>query len=89
MTWVSDHLGEIGSYAVAHALLAGIPLVVGLLVALPLGSVAQRDPRLAPVVVGGSGLLYTIPSLALFILMPLLLGTKILDAINVYVAMTI
>ncbi len=89
MTWVSDHLGEIGSYAVAHALLAGIPLVVGLLVALPLGWVAQRDPRLAPVVVGGSGLLYTIPSLALFILMPLLLGTKILDAINVYVAMTI
>ena len=61
----------------------------GLLVALPLGWVAQRDPRLAPVVVGGSGLLYTIPSLALFILMPLLLGTKILDALNVYVAMTI
>ena len=89
MTWVWDHLGEIGSYAVAHALLAGIPLVVGLVVALPLGWVAQRDPRLAPVVVGGSGLLYTIPSLALFILMPLLLGTKILDALNVYVAMTI
>ncbi len=89
MTWVVDHLGEIGSYAVAHALLAGIPLVVGLFVALPLGWVAQRDPRLAPIVVGGSGLLYTIPSLALFILMPLLLGTKILDALNVYVAMTI
>ncbi|MGB8381256.1 MAG: ABC transporter permease [Dermatophilaceae bacterium] len=89
MSWVWDHLGDIGSYAVAHALLAGIPLVVGLLVALPLGWVAQRDPRLAPLVVGGSGLLYTIPSLALFILMPLLLGTRILDALNVYVAMTI
>jgi osmoprotectant transport system permease protein len=46
-------------------------------------------PRVAPLIVGGSGLLYTIPSLALFILMPLVLGSKILDAINVYVAMTI
>jgi osmoprotectant transport system permease protein len=89
VTWVYEHLGDIGSYAVAHALLAGIPLVVGLLIALPLGWVAQRNPRLAPVVISGSGLLYTIPSLALFILMPLLLGTRILDALNVYVAMTI
>lgn len=89
MTWVLDHLGEIREYAVAHALLAGVPLLVGLLLALPLGWLAQRRPRLAPVVIGGSGLLYTIPSLALFILMPLLLGTRILDALNVYVAMTV
>jgi osmoprotectant transport system permease protein len=40
-------------------------------------------------VVAGTGLLYTIPSLALFILMPLFLGTRILDPVNVVVAMTI
>ena len=73
----------------SHALLAGIPLLVGLALALPLGWLARRLPRVAPLIVGGSGLLYTIPSLALFILMPLVLGSKILDAINVYVAMTI
>lgn len=56
-------------------LLAGIPLLVGLALALPLGWLARRFPRVAPVIVGGSGLLYTIPSLALFILMPLLLGS--------------
>ena len=36
-----------------------------------------------------SGLLYTIPSLALFILMPLFLGTGILDPLNVLVALTL
>jgi osmoprotectant transport system permease protein len=41
------------------------------------------------VLIAGSGLLYTIPSLALFILMPLILGTRILDTLNVYVAMTL
>jgi osmoprotectant transport system permease protein len=89
VSWVLDHLGDIGGYAVAHALLAGIPLLVGLLLALPLGWLAARQPRIAALIVGGSGLLYTIPSLALFILMPLVLGSRILDPVNVYVAMTI
>jgi osmoprotectant transport system permease protein len=63
--------------------------VVGLVLALPLGWVARRYRRLYGVIIAGSGLLYTIPSLALFILMPLVLGTRILDSLNVYVAMTL
>lgn len=89
MTWVADHIGDIFWYAGQHILLAGIPLIVGLLIALPLGWLARRYARLYGVIIAGSGLLYTIPSLALFILMPLLLGTRILDTLNVYVAMTL
>ena len=89
MTWVADHLGDILRYGWLHTLLAGIPLVVGLVVALPLGWLARRYRRLYGVIIAGSGLLYTIPSLALFILMPLILGTRILDTFNVYVAMTL
>ena len=89
MTWVLDHLGDIARYAGQHSLLAGIPLVVGLVLALPLGWLARRSSRLYGVIIAGSGLLYTIPSLALFILMPLVLGTRILDTANVYVAMTL
>jgi osmoprotectant transport system permease protein len=89
VTWVADHIGDILGYAGQHALLAGIPLVVGLLLALPLGWVARRYARLYGVIIAGSGLLFTIPSLALFILMPLILGTRILDTLNVYVAMTL
>ena len=89
MTWISGHLGDIWRLTVQHAVLAAIPLVLGLIVSIPLGWAAARSRRLVPVALAGTGLLYTIPSLALFILMPLILGTKILDPVNVIVAMTI
>lgn len=89
MTWALDHLDQIATRAVQHAWLAGLPLVIGLVVALPLGWFAVRRPRLRAVVLTTTGLLYTIPSLALFILLPPLLGTKILDPVNVIVAMSV
>ena len=89
MTWILEHLDDIGTYALQHAWLAGLPLVLGLLVAIPLGWLARRYRGVYTPVVAGTGLLYTIPSLALFIIMPLILGTQILDPVNVVVAMTI
>jgi osmoprotectant transport system permease protein len=89
MEWILDHLDEIADLALQHAWLAGLPLILGLAVAVPLGWLAQRRRWLYAPIVAGTGLLYTIPSLALFILMPLFLGTRILDVENVIVAMTI
>jgi osmoprotectant transport system permease protein len=89
VSWALDHLGQILSLAGQHAYLAGLPLLIGLLLALPLGWLARRYPRFYPPIILGTGLLYTIPSLALFILMPLVIGTKILNPFNVVVAMTI
>lgn len=89
MTWALDHLDEITTRAVQHAWLAGLPLVIGLVVALPLGWLAARRPRWRATLLTSTGLLYTIPSLALFILLPPLLGTKILDPVNVVVAMSV
>ncbi|MGO1165432.1 MAG: ABC transporter permease [Janibacter sp.] len=89
MDWVLDHLGETAALTLRHTWLAGVPLLLGLLLSLPLGWLARRHPRLQGPVITLSGLLYTIPSLALFVLMPLILGTGILDPINVVVAMTI
>ncbi|WP_256796224.1 ABC transporter permease subunit [Terrabacter sp. Ter38] len=89
MTWALDHIGDIMFRAGQHAWLAGLPLVLGLVIALPLGWLAARRPRLRALLLTTTGLLYTIPSLALFILLPPLLGTKILDPVNVIVAMTV
>lgn len=72
-----------------HLYLAGVPLLIGLAVSLPLGWLASRSRWVGTPLVAGTSLLYTIPSLALFILLPLLLGTRILDDANVLVAMTI
>jgi len=89
VTWFLDHLPEVLELARHHLRLSVVPLLVGLGLALPLGWLASRFGWLRGVLVVGSGLLYTIPSLALFILMPLVIGTRILDELNVLVAMTV
>lgn len=89
MNWLLTHLDEVGGLMVTHAVLSVIPLVIGLVVAVPLGWLAWRYRLLRTPLVAGTGLLYTIPSLALFILMPLVLGTGILDPLNVVVALSV
>jgi osmoprotectant transport system permease protein len=89
MTWFVDHLDDVLTRTGQHVYLAGVPLVLGLLIALPLGWLARRYKVLYAPFTAGFGLLYTIPSLALFVLLPGLLGTRILDNVNVVVAMTL
>lgn len=89
MTWLRDHLGDVFDLTVQHMYLAGLPLIMGLLIALPIGWLARRYKALYPLLILGTGLLYTIPSLALFIMLPLLLGNGVLNPINVVIAMTI
>ncbi|HET7303750.1 MAG TPA: ABC transporter permease [Segeticoccus sp.] len=93
MSWFLDHTGQVLDYGLQHVYLAGLPLLLGLLIALPIGWLARRHRFLYPPIVAGSGLLFTIPSLALFVLLPGILGyvrdTNILDPVNVVVAMTI
>ena len=89
ITWVWDNLPKISELVLNHLWLTLAPTLLGLLVALPLGWWAHRSKRGYPFIVGTAGLLYTIPSLALFILLPSVLGTKILDPINIVIALTV
>ncbi len=57
-----------------HLLLVAVSLTGSVLVGLPLGILAARRPRLGQVVLAGVGILQTLPSLALLVLMIPLLG---------------
>lgn len=72
-----------------HVWLSVLPILLGLAIALPVGWVAARYRWTYPPLTNLAGLLYTIPSLALFVLMPAFIGTKILSPVNVVVALTI
>jgi len=89
VTWLADNWHTVLTLAWRSLYLAGIPLVIGFVLSIPLGWVANRWSLAYPAIITTTGLLYTIPSLALFVIMPALLGTKILDPVNVVAAMTI
>jgi len=95
-------LGDIGGYLSSpsnrgkvlellgqHLVLALLPLLIGLVVAVPLGWAAHRRRWLRAAVFGSATVVYTVPALALFVIMPGLLGTRILDQANVLVALTL
>ena len=89
MDWFLANSGMVLERAGQHLVLALIPMVLGLVISIPLAQLARMNSTLRSVVVTASSLLYTIPSLALFIILPPLLGTRILDPVNVIVALTL
>ncbi len=89
MGWVSGNLPLIRDLTLEHLYFALPPVAIGLVLAIPLGWLANRTRTGRTITINVAGLLYTIPSLALFVLLPPLLGTRILDPINVIVALTV
>lgn len=89
MEWFLANSGRVFELAGQHLVLAIVPMVFGLLLSIPLAQLARQNRTLRSVVVTATSLLYTIPSLALFIILPSILGTRVLDPVNVIVALTI
>ncbi|MBN9210798.1 MAG: ABC transporter permease [Microbacterium sp. 71-36] len=90
MTWVLNNLGLIGELTVAHLRQSLIALLAGFVLSVPLGWVAWRYRLVRSSVITITGLLYTIPSLALLILMPVVTGWySIVSETNLIVALAI
>ncbi|WP_249523313.1 ABC transporter permease [Modestobacter marinus] len=87
--YFADHRDEVLALLWSHTWLSVLPVVFGLLLSLPIGWLARRYRWAYPPIVSVTGLLYTIPSLALFVVMPTVLGTQILDPVNVVIALTV
>jgi osmoprotectant transport system permease protein len=80
-SWIGDHLDDIRDDLVQHVQLTGLAVVLGTLLAFPLALAAIRWPRLYAPILGLTGVLFTIPSLALFILLIPFTGLKISTAL--------
>jgi osmoprotectant transport system permease protein len=88
-SYFRDNQQQVLSWFWDHVWLSVVPVVIGLIIALPLGWLAKRYQWLYPPMLSISGLLYTIPSIALFVLIPPLFGLKALDPIQVPIALTV
>ena len=89
MSWTFDNLDLIRELTLDHIRLAVIPIVLSFVIAIPLGWLANRSRTSRAIVITGGSLLYTIPSLPLFVILPLILPTRVLDETNLVVALTI
>ncbi|MBA2309422.1 MAG: ABC transporter permease [Pseudonocardiales bacterium] len=87
--WIPRNSDRILDLTGTHLALALIPVVLGLALAIPLGWLASRSRLARNVLIPAGGVLYTIPSLALLVVLPSILGTKILNPVNLVVALTI
>lgn len=69
MSYVINNPEVIWTLVQEHLLMVGSALFISLLLALPLSLLLLRLPKLAPLIMGVLGVLYTIPSIALLILL--------------------
>jgi osmoprotectant transport system permease protein len=65
----SDYRPELTDATVEHLWITVVSVLVGLVIAIPLALLARRNPTVESIVVGGTTIIYTIPSLALFSLL--------------------
>jgi osmoprotectant transport system permease protein len=87
--YFSDNRSEVFGWLRTTIWLALVPLLVGLAVSLPVGWFASRSRWAYPPIVSLGGLIYTLPSIVIFLALPGILGTGILDPVNVAVALTL
>ena len=89
MGYLLAHLDDAWALTIIHLRLSLIPVLLGLLIAVPLGAYVQRTTMLRRLTTVTASVIFTIPSLALFVVLPLIIPTRILDEANVIVALTL
>lgn len=89
MNWIADNFGLILELTLVHLRQSVIPIVLGFILSLPLGWIAWRYKLVRGPVIVLTGLLYTIPSLALLILLPSVIGYSAISETNLVVGLTV
>lgn len=80
LDWIADNLDQIAMRLGEHVQMTVIAVVIGFVISFGLAMVIRTVPRLYPPIIGVSGVLYAIPSLALFALLVPITGLSLLTA---------
>lgn len=78
--WVADNIDAIGVRVWEHAEMTVIAVAGGLVISFALALLIRRVPALYGPLIGASGVVYSIPSLALFALLVPITGLSLLTA---------
>jgi osmoprotectant transport system permease protein len=89
MTWVRANADRLVELTWQHVWLSVVPVVLGFALALPIGWWASRHRFVRGPALGLGGVLYSLPSLPLLVIIPGLIGTSFLDPVNVAITLTL
>lgn len=89
MHWLSQNLHIVGQLLADHLALSIPPIVLSLIVSVPLGRLASGSRRWRTPLLTGTGLLYAIPSLSLFIIIPPIFGFPLRSDATMITALTV
>ncbi|WP_203582125.1 ABC transporter permease [Microbacterium hibisci] len=89
MNWVADNLDLIGALTVDHLRQSAIAILAAFVLSVPIGWIAFRYTPLRGTVLTVVGLLYTLPSFALFPIITVIFGVPTLSELNLIIALTI
>ncbi|TFI40843.1 ABC transporter permease [Rhodococcus sp. 1R11] len=89
MTWLFDNFGVVLGYTKTHLYLSLVPLVIGLLIAVPVGTLIRNTRWVRRITLTVASIAFTLPSLALFVTIPAVVGLPVLDPLNVVIALTV
>ncbi|MEI5585329.1 MULTISPECIES: ABC transporter permease [unclassified Agromyces] len=89
MNWLWSNLDRVGELVVVHLALSVPAIILSFVLSVPLGWVAHRYRWSRGVLLSLVGLLYAIPSLALFIALPAATGLSLRSPVNLVIALTL
>lgn len=89
MKWLTQNLDRIVELSLAHLSLVLPAIALSVLIAVPLGRLAHGHRRLRGPALNLVGVLYAIPALPMFILIPVIFGTGLRSAATAVIVLTV
>ncbi|MEV0709085.1 MULTISPECIES: ABC transporter permease [Nocardia] len=89
MRYLIDNFSVVMGFTRTHVYLALVPSLIGSVIAIPVGASVRRVRWLRRATVTVASLAYTVPSLALFVIIPPLVGISTIDPLTVIIALSV